>query len=119
MDVKKTLLGIITGTGEAGETVVSASHKIIKEGTATIGDLIHAVFEIGKETGKDTAELVKDVMIGAVSAVLVTTAATEEGLTSVVVEAEKAAGEITEGGADDVKIGIDKAKEIIKEPFVK
>ena len=48
MDIKKSLLDIISGTREAGETVVSASRKIIKEGNATVGDLIHAAFEIAK-----------------------------------------------------------------------
>lgn len=28
MEIKKTLLGVISGTGEAGETVVSARQKI-------------------------------------------------------------------------------------------
>jgi hypothetical protein len=117
MDVKKTLLDVISGTGEAGETVVSASHKIIKEGAATVGDLIHIVFAIAKETGKDTTELVRDVVVGAVKATGESAGAAEAGATTVIVEAEKAAGEITEAGADDVKIGIDKAKEIIKEPL--
>ena len=117
MDIKKTLLGVISGTGEAGETLVSASHKIIKEGEASVGDLIHAVFEIAKETGKDTTELVRDVVVGAVKATAETTGAAEEGATQVIVEAEKAAGEITEEGGEDVRLGIAKAKEIIKEPL--
>ncbi len=117
MDIKETLLGVISGTGEAGETVVSASHKIIKEGAATVGDLIHAVFEIAKETGKNTTELVKDAVVGAVKATTETAGAAEAGATEVIVEAEKAAGEITEEGGEDVRKGIAEAKKIIKEPL--
>ncbi len=117
MDIKETLLGVISGTGEAGETVVSASHKIISEGVATVGDLIHAVFEIAKETGKDTTELVKDVVVGAVKATSESAGAAEEGAKTVIVEAEKAAGEITEEGGEDVRKGIEQAKAIVKEPF--
>jgi ribosomal protein L14 len=117
MDLKKTLLDVISGTGEAGETVVSASQKIVKEGTATVGDLIKVTFEIAKETGKDTTELVKDVVVGAVKATAETVGAAEEGATTVIVEAEKAAGEITEEGGEDVRQGIAKAKEVIKEPL--
>lgn len=117
MDIKKTLLDVISGTGEAGESVVSASHKIVKAGEATVGDLIHVTFQIAKETGKDTVELTKDVVVGAVKAVTETTAAGEEGGTKVIVEAEKAAGEITEAGGEDVRKGIDEAKKIIKEPL--
>ncbi|MFA6492753.1 MAG: hypothetical protein WCV58_01280 [Patescibacteria group bacterium] len=117
MDIKKTLLEVISGTGEAGKTVVSASHDIIKEGAATVGDLVHISFEIAKETGKDATGLVKDVVVGAVSAVLVTTAATEGGVANVVTEAEKAAGDITEEGGEAVRKGVDEAKKIIQEPF--
>lgn len=117
MDIKKTLLDVISGTGEAGETVVSASHKIVKEGGATVGDLIHAVFEIAKETGNDSTELVKDVVIGAVRATTETAGAAEEGAAKVIVEAEKAAGEITVEGGEDVRKGIAEAKEIVKEPL--
>ena len=59
MDIKKTLLDAISGTGEVGKSVVEVSGDIIKEGGATIGDLIHAAFEVAKETGKDTTELVE------------------------------------------------------------
>lgn len=117
MDIKKTLLEVISGTGEAGETIVTASGKILKAGGATVGDLIHAAFEIGKETGKDTTELVKDVVVGAVQATGETAGAAEEGATNIIVEAERAAGEITEEGGEDVRKGIAKAKEIIKEPL--
>ena len=117
MDIKKTLLEVISGTGEAGQTVVSVSGKIVKEGGATVGDLIHAVFEIAKETGKDTTELVKDVVVGAVKATSETAGVAEEGATEVIIEAEKAAGGITEEGGEDVRKGIAKAKEIIKEPL--
>ncbi|MGA2667080.1 MAG: hypothetical protein ABSE91_03260 [Patescibacteria group bacterium] len=117
MDVKKSLLDVISGTGEAGKTVVSVSGDIIKEGEATVGDLIHVTFEIAKETGKDTVELVKDVVIGAVKATTETAAVGEEGTANVIVEAEKAAGEITEEGGEDVRKGIDEAKKIVKEPL--
>lgn len=117
MDVKKSLLDVISGTGEAGETIISASGKIIKEGGATIGELIHAIFEIAKETGQDTTELVKDVIVGAVKATGETAGAAEVGAANIIIEAEKAAGEITEEGGEDVRKGIAKAKEIIKEPL--
>lgn len=117
MDIKKTLLDVVSGAGEAGEDVVSASHKIVKEGTATVGDLIHAAFEIAKESGKDTTELVRDVVVGAVKATTESAGAAEAGATQVIVEAEKAAGEITEEGGEDVRKGIAEAKEIIKEPL--
>lgn len=117
MDVKKTLLDIVSGTGEAGKTVVSASHDIVKEGTATVGDLIHASFDIAKETGKDATELVRDVVVGAISATLVTAGAAEGGVANVVVEAEKAAGDITEEGGESVRKGIAEAKKIIQEPL--
>jgi len=117
MDIKKTLLEVISGTGEAGKTVVSVSGDIINEGEATVGDLIHVTFEIAKETGKDTVSLVKDVVIGAVKAATETAAAGEEGAARVITEAEKAAGEITEEGGEDVRKGIDEAKKIVKEPF--
>lgn len=117
MDIKKTLLEVISGTGETGKTVVSVSGEIIKQGEATVGDLIHVTFEIAKETGKDTVGLVKDVVVGAVKATTETAAAGEEGAANVIVEAEKAAGEITEEGSEDVRKGIDEAKKIVKEPF--
>jgi hypothetical protein len=117
MDVKKALKDVISGTGEAGETVVSASHKIIKEGGATVGDLIHTVFEIAKETGKDTTGLVKDVVVGAVQATGETAGVAEASAAKVIIEAEKAAAEITEEGGEDVRTGIDEAKKVIKEPL--
>ena len=117
MDVKKTLMDVVSGAGEASKTVVSVSSDIVKEGEATVGDLIHAAFEVAKETGKDTTELVKDVVVGAVGAVTGGVVAGEEGATSVIVEAEKAAGEITEEGGEDVREGVAQAKEIIKEPL--
>lgn len=117
MDVKKTLLDVISGTGEAGKTVVEASGEIIKAGGATVGDLIHVVFEIAQETGKDATELVKDVVVGAVSVATVGVAAGEAGAANVIVEAEKAAGEITEEGGEAVRKGVAEAKEIVKEPL--
>ena len=117
MEIKKTLLGVVSGTGEAGETVVSASGKIVKDGEATVGDLIHVAFEIAKETGKDTVELVRDVVVGAIKATASGAGAAEEGVAEIITEAEKAAGEITEEGGEDVRIGIDEAKKIIKEPL--
>jgi hypothetical protein len=117
MDIKKSLMEVISGTGEAGKTVVSVSGEIVKTGEATVGDLIHVTFEIAKETGKDTVTLVKDVVVGAVQATTETAAAGEAGTANVIVEAEKAAGEITEAGGEDVRKGIDEAKKIIKEPL--
>lgn len=117
MDIKKALLDVISGTGEAGQTVVSVSHDIIKDGVATVGDLIHVVFEIAKETGKDVTELVRDVVVGAISATLVSTSAAETGTAGVIIEAEKAAGGITEEGGEAVRQGIDEAKKIIIEPL--
>lgn len=117
MEIKKTLLNVISGTGEAGETVVTASGKIVKEGGATVGDLIRVAFEIAKETGKDTVELVRDVVVGAVQATTEGAGAAEKGATEVIVEAEKAAGEITEAGGEDVRIGISEAKKIVTEPL--
>lgn len=117
MDIKKTLLDVVSGVGEAGETVVSTSHKIVKEGGATVGDLVKMAFEIAKETGKDTTELVRDVVVGAVKATSETAGAAEVGATTVIVEAEKAAGEITEAGGEDVRKGINEAKLIVKEPL--
>lgn len=117
MDIKKTLLDAISGTGEVGEDIVSASGKIVKEGGATVGDLIHVVFEIAKETGKDTEELVRDVVVGAVQATGEVAGAGEAGATTVIVEAEKAAGEITEEGGEDVRKGINEAKKIVLQPL--
>ncbi len=117
MDVKKSLLDVISGTGEAGKTVVSVSGEIIKQGEATVGDLIHVTFEIAKETGQDTVGLVKDVVLGAVKATAETATTGEEETAKVIVEAEKAAGEITEEGGEDVRKGIDEAKKIVKEPL--
>ncbi len=77
MGIKKALLDVISGTGEAGKTVVSVSGDIIKQGEATVGDLIHVTFEIAKETGKDTVDLIKDVDLGAVQATTVNAAAGE------------------------------------------
>lgn len=116
MDIKKSLLDVISGTGEAGQTVVSVSRDIIKEGAVTVGDLIHIVFEIGKETGKDITSLVKDVLVGAVQAVTETAGAGEKGAAHVIIEAEKAAGEITEEGGEAVRQGVAEAKKIIQEP---
>jgi hypothetical protein len=117
MDVKKDLLEIISGTGEAGKTVVEASASIIKAGGATVGELIHAVFEIAKETGKDATDLVKDVVVGAIGAGTAGVAAGEAGAANIITEAEKAAGDIIEEGGEDVRKGVAKAKEIIKEPL--
>ena len=117
MDVKQSLLDVISGTGEAGKTVVEVSGDIIKEGGATVSDLIHAVFEIAKETGKDATELVKEVVIGAVSVATAGVAAGEAGAANVIVEAEKAAGEITEEGGEAVRKGVAEAKLIVKEPL--
>jgi hypothetical protein len=75
MDIKKALMDVISGTGEAGKSVVDVSGEIVKEGEGTVGDLIRVVFEIAKETGKDTTGLVKDVVIGAVRATGETAAA--------------------------------------------
>lgn len=117
MDVKQSLLDVISGAGEAGKGVADASGEIIKAGGATVGDLIHAVFEIAGETGKDATELVKDVVVGAVSATTAGVAAGEAGAANVIVEAEKAAGEITEEGGEAVRKGVAEAKEIVKEPL--
>jgi len=117
MDAKKALLDVISGTGEAGKTVVDVSGDIIKAGGATVGDLIHVVFEIAKETGKDATELVKDVVVGAIGVGTAGVAAGEAGAASVIVEAEKAAGDITEEGGEAVRKGIAEAKEIVKEPL--
>lgn len=117
MDAKKALLDTITGTGEAGKTVVAVSRQIIKEGGATVGDLIHTVFEIAQETSKDVTELVRDVVIGAVEATTATAGAGEAGVGKIITEAEKAAGEITQTGGEEVRQGIAKAKEILKEPL--
>lgn len=117
MDIKQSLLDVVSGTGEAGKTVVSVSHDIIKEGGATVGDLINIAFEIAKETGKDATELVRDIVVGAISAVLVTTSATETGMADVIIEAEKAAGGITEEGGEAVRQGIAEAKKILTEPL--
>lgn len=117
MDIKKSLLDVISGTGEAGKTVAEASGEIIRAGGATVGDLIHAVFEIAKETGKDATGLVKDVIIGAVSAGTASVAAGEAGAANVIIEAERAAGEIAEEGGEAVRKGVAEAKEIVKEPL--
>lgn len=117
MDVKQSLLDVISGTGEAGKSVVEVSGEIIKAGGATVGDLIHTVFEIAKETGTDATGLVKDVVVGAIGAGTAGIAAGEAGAATVIVEAEKAAGEITEEGGEAVRKGVAEAKEIVKEPL--
>lgn len=117
MDIKKTLTDAISGTGEVGKSVIEASGEIIKSGGATVGDLIHVAFEVAKETGQDTEELIKDVVVGAINATTSSVAAGETGATSVIVEAERAAGEITEEGGEDVRKGVAEAKKIIQEPL--
>lgn len=117
MDVKKTLLDIVSGAGEAGKTVVSASRDIVKEGAGTVGDLVHAVFEIAKETGKDAEELTKEVVMGAVDAVKETVGQSQDATAGVLTEAEKAAGDLAEEGGEAVRKGVAKAKEILQEPL--
>jgi hypothetical protein len=117
MDPKKALLDVVSGAGEAGKTVVDVSSDIVKAGGTTVGDLIHAAFEVAKETGKDATELVKDVVVGAVSVGTTGVAAGTEGVANVIVEAEKAAGEITEEGGEAVRKGVAEAKNIVKEPL--
>jgi hypothetical protein len=117
MDIKKTLLDVVNGAGEAGKSVVDASGDIIKSGGATVGDLVHAAFEIAKETGKDATELVKDVVVGAIGVGTAGVAAGEAGVTSIITEAERAAGEITEEGGEAVRKGVAEAKLVVKEPL--
>lgn len=117
MDIKKSLLDVISGTGEAGKTVVSTSGDIVKQGEASVGDLIHVAFEIAKETGKDSTELVRDVIVGAVRAGAEGTGEAETGAADIIVEAEKAAGEITEEGGEAVRKGVAEAKKVIQEPL--
>lgn len=117
MDVKKALQDVISGVGETGETVVSVSGNIVKQGGATVGDLIHTVFEIAKETGVDATGLVKDVIVGAIRATAEATGAGEAGASTVITEAEKAAGEITEEGGEAVRKGVAEAKKVVQEPL--
>lgn len=117
MDIKKTLLDVVNGTGEAGKSVVDASGDIIKSGAGTVGDLIHVAFEIAKETGQDATGLVKDVVVGAIGVATAGVAAGEAGAASVITEAERAAGDITEEGGEAVRKGVAEAKLIVKEPL--
>lgn len=115
MDVKKTLLDVVSGAGAAGKSLVEVSGEIIKAGEATVGDLIHAAFAVAKETNKDATELVKDVVVGAVNVAGAGVAAGESGAAGVIEEAEKAANEITEEGGEAVRQGITQAREIVKD----
>lgn len=117
MDVKKALLDVVSGAGEAGKTVVDVSGDMVKSGATTVGDLVKIAFEVAKETGKDATELVKDVVVGAVGVGTAGVTAGTAGAADIIVEAESAAGDIAEEGGEAVRQGVAKAKEIVKEPL--
>lgn len=123
MGIKEFLKGTVEGTGEVAQSLMQAVTGVVKEGTEDIGDVFGAVIELGKEGVVDVTGGVKDVYVGAVNALKESGKSTEDAVAEVTAKAEEAVGKISGEGMDTIgdaaKKGIEEAKGIVKEPFVK
>jgi phage-related protein len=123
MGIKELLKGTIEGTGEVAESLISAVTGIVKEGTEDISGVFGAVIDLGKDGVVDVASGVRDAYIGAINALKESGKTTEDAISEVTTNAERAISNISEESMETVggaaKKGIEEAKEILKTPLAK
>lgn len=121
MQVKELLKGAIEGTGEVAKDVMGTTTDLVKEGATDIGEIFHAVVELGKEGVVDVTGGVRDVFVGSVKALEESGKTTEEAIEEVSSKAESVVSNVSEQGMEDVgsaaKKGIEEAKEVVKKPI--
>lgn len=123
MGLKEVLKGTIEGTGEVTKSLIATVAGIVKEGTEDTADIFGAVIDLGKDGVVDVSEGVKGTYIGAVNALKESGKSTEDAVSEVTVNAEKAISNIGEEGMETVgeaaKKGIEEAKAVVKAPLEK
>lgn len=121
MTVKEMLQGAIEGTGDLATSLMGAATKLVKEGTADVGEIFGSVIELGADGVVDITEGFKDVFVGAVKALEESGKTTEEAVEEVTIKATSAVSNISKEGMEDVsgaaQKGIEEAKEIVKKPL--
>ena len=121
MQVKEVLKGAIEGTGDVAKDVMGTATDLVKEGTTDIGEIFHAVVELGKEGVGDVTSSVRDVFVGSVKALEESGKTTEEAVEEVSTKASSVVGNVSEEGMEDVSSaaqkGIEEAKEVVKKPI--
>ena len=121
MSIKEMLKGAIEGTGDLATSLMGAATKIVKEGTADVGEIFGSVIELGSEGVVDISKGFKDVFVGAVKALEESSKTTEEAVEEVTTKATSAVSNVIKEGMEDVSSaaqkGIEEAKEIVKKPL--
>lgn len=121
MNAKELLKGAIEGTGDVAKDVMGTTTDLVKEGTADIGEIIHAVIELGRDGVGDVTSSVRDVFVGSVKALEDSGKTTEEAVEVVSTKASSVVGKVSEEGMEDVSSaaqkGIEEAKAVVKKPI--
>lgn len=121
MNVKDVLKGAIEGTGDVAKDLMGTATDLVKEGTADIGDIFHAVITLGSEGVGDVTSGVRDVFVGSVKALEASGKTTEEAVEVVSTKASSVVGNVSKEGMEDVgsaaQKGIEEAKGIVKKPL--
>ena len=121
MQVKELLKGAIEGTGDVAKDLMGTATDLVKEGATDIGEIFHAVVELGKEGVGDITSGVRDVFVGSVKALEDSGKSTEEAVEVVSSKAESVVSNVSKQGMEDVgsaaKKGIEEAKGIVKKPL--
>lgn len=123
MAAKDELKKAIEGTGEVAESLAQTATDLVKAGTADVGEIFHAVIELGSEGLVDVTAGVKAVFVGSVKALEDSGKTTEEAVDHVSTKAletvEKVGASGIEAVGEPAKKGIEEAKEVIRKPLEK
>lgn len=121
MQIKELLRGAIEGTSDVAKDLMGTVTDLVKEGATDIGEIFHAVVDLGKEGVGDVTSSVRDVFVGSVKALEDSGKTTEEAVEEVSSKAVSVVSNIGEQGMEDVSSaaqkGIDEAKAVVKKPL--